>query len=139
MPLVYCARAAIGSSCGAHRSPARSAARGLLANGYSSSARGWAEAYTRAGGDWPRLREQVELVLPPHLPQRWDLGSKEGRPLALAYGEAGFSGSGTTGGKGVLVKQMQRQACKQFPGRVVLVHEFRTSRVSSARTNVVAG
>ncbi|GFH29783.1 hypothetical protein HaLaN_28504 [Haematococcus lacustris] len=33
----------------------------------------------------------------------------------------------------------QRTACKQFPGRVVLVHEFRTSRVSSARTNVVAG
>ncbi|GFH29120.1 hypothetical protein HaLaN_27727 [Haematococcus lacustris] len=34
---------------------------------------------------------------------------------------------------------MLREACKQFPGRVVLVHEFRTSRVSSARTNVVAG
>ncbi|GFH13415.1 hypothetical protein HaLaN_09296 [Haematococcus lacustris] len=34
---------------------------------------------------------------------------------------------------------MLREACKQFPGRVVLVHEFRTSRVSSARTNVVQG
>ncbi|KAJ9515773.1 hypothetical protein QJQ45_008671 [Haematococcus lacustris] len=34
---------------------------------------------------------------------------------------------------------MLREACKQFPGRVVLVHEFRTSRVSSARTDVVAG
>ncbi|GFH29808.1 hypothetical protein HaLaN_28536 [Haematococcus lacustris] len=34
---------------------------------------------------------------------------------------------------------MQREACKQFPGRVVLVHEFRTNRVSSARTNVVQG
>ncbi|KAJ9526117.1 hypothetical protein QJQ45_009611 [Haematococcus lacustris] len=62
-----------------------------------------------------------------------------GRPLALAYGAAGFSGSGSTGSKGVPVKQMLREACKQFPGRVVLVHEFRTSRVSSARTNVVAG
>ncbi|KAJ9516207.1 hypothetical protein QJQ45_024643, partial [Haematococcus lacustris] len=62
-----------------------------------------------------------------------------GRPLALAYGAAGFSGSGSIGSKGVPVKQMQREACKQFPGRVVLVHEFRTSRVSSARTNVVAG
>ncbi|GFH19910.1 hypothetical protein HaLaN_16942 [Haematococcus lacustris] len=40
---------------------------------------------------------------------------------------------------GVPVKQMLREACQQFPGRVVLVHEFRTSRVSSARTNVVAG
>ncbi|GFH14022.1 hypothetical protein HaLaN_09995, partial [Haematococcus lacustris] len=34
---------------------------------------------------------------------------------------------------------MLREACKQFPGRVVLVHEFRTSRISSARTDVVAG
>ncbi|KAJ9525712.1 hypothetical protein QJQ45_003480 [Haematococcus lacustris] len=59
-----------------------------------------------------------------------------GRPLALAYGAAGFSGSGSIGSKGVPVKQMRREACKQFPGRVVLVHEFRTSRVSSARTNV---
>ncbi|KAJ9518074.1 hypothetical protein QJQ45_009992 [Haematococcus lacustris] len=62
-----------------------------------------------------------------------------GRPLALAYGAAGFSGSGSIGSKGVPVKQMLREACKQFPGSVVLVHEFRTSRVSSARTNVVAG
>ncbi|KAJ9523786.1 hypothetical protein QJQ45_019982 [Haematococcus lacustris] len=62
-----------------------------------------------------------------------------GRPLALAYGAASFSGSGSIGSKGVPVKQMQREACKQFPGRVVLVHEFRTSRVSSARTNVVQG
>ncbi|KAJ9514709.1 hypothetical protein QJQ45_028410, partial [Haematococcus lacustris] len=62
-----------------------------------------------------------------------------GRPLALAYGAAGFNGNGSIGSKGVPVKQMQREACKQFPGRVVLVHEFRTSRVSSARTNVVAG
>ncbi|KAJ9518587.1 hypothetical protein QJQ45_018613 [Haematococcus lacustris] len=62
-----------------------------------------------------------------------------GRPLALACGAASFSGSGTTGSKGVPVKQMLREACKQFPGRVVLEHEFRTSRVSSARTNVVQG
>ncbi|KAJ9528024.1 hypothetical protein QJQ45_005708 [Haematococcus lacustris] len=34
---------------------------------------------------------------------------------------------------------MLREACKQFPGRVVLVHEFRTSRVSSAYTDVVPG
>ncbi|KAJ9521100.1 hypothetical protein QJQ45_022796 [Haematococcus lacustris] len=61
-----------------------------------------------------------------------------GRPLALAYGAAGFSGIGSIGSRGVPVKQMRREACKQFSGRVVLVHEFRTSRVSSARTNVVA-
>ncbi|KAJ9534020.1 hypothetical protein QJQ45_002025 [Haematococcus lacustris] len=43
-----------------------------------------------------------------------------GRPLALAYGAAGFSDA-------------------QGGMRVLLVDEFRTSRVSSARTNVVAG
>ncbi|KAJ9510400.1 hypothetical protein QJQ45_015866 [Haematococcus lacustris] len=62
-----------------------------------------------------------------------------GRPLALAYGAAGFSGSGGIGSRGVPVKQMLRDACKQLPGRVLMVHEFRTSRVSSARTNMVAG
>ncbi|KAJ9510977.1 hypothetical protein QJQ45_027797 [Haematococcus lacustris] len=62
-----------------------------------------------------------------------------GRPLALAYGAAGLSGSGGIGSRGVPVKQMLREACKQLPGRVLMVHEFRTSRVSSARTNMVAG
>ncbi|KAJ9523048.1 hypothetical protein QJQ45_023856 [Haematococcus lacustris] len=62
-----------------------------------------------------------------------------GRPLALAYGAAGFSVAGSRGSKGVPAKQMLREACQQFPGRVLMVHEFRTSRVSSARTNVVAG
>ncbi|KAJ9519688.1 hypothetical protein QJQ45_013316 [Haematococcus lacustris] len=63
--------------------------------------------------------------------------AETGRPLALAYGAAGFSGSGTIGSKGVPVKQMLREACKHFPGRVVMVHEFRTSRVSSARNDDV--
>ncbi|KAJ9522416.1 hypothetical protein QJQ45_008282 [Haematococcus lacustris] len=62
-----------------------------------------------------------------------------GRPLALAYGAAGFSGAGSMGSRGVPVKQMLREACRHFPGRVLMVHEFRTSRVSSAHTNVVAG
>ncbi|GFH10142.1 uncharacterized protein HaLaN_05403 [Haematococcus lacustris] len=62
-----------------------------------------------------------------------------GRPLALAYGAAGFSGAGSMGSRGVPVKQMLREACQQFPGRVLMVDEFRTSRVSSAHTNVVAG
>ncbi|GFH13717.1 hypothetical protein HaLaN_09654 [Haematococcus lacustris] len=48
----------------------------------------------------------------------------KGRPLALAYGAAGFRGSGSIGSRGVPVKQMLREACQQFPGRVVLVHEF---------------
>ncbi|KAJ9517233.1 hypothetical protein QJQ45_009151 [Haematococcus lacustris] len=47
-----------------------------------------------------------------------------GRPLALAYGAAGFSGGGSRGSRGVPIKQMLREACKQSPGRVVLVHEF---------------
>ncbi|KAJ9520657.1 hypothetical protein QJQ45_007455 [Haematococcus lacustris] len=59
-----------------------------------------------------------------------------GHPLALAYRAASFSGRGS---RGVPVKQMLREACKQFPRRVVQVHEFRTSRVSSAHTDVVAG
>ncbi|KAJ9520278.1 hypothetical protein QJQ45_030261, partial [Haematococcus lacustris] len=55
------------------------------------------------------------------------------RILALAYGAAGFNGSGTIGCRGVPVSQMQKEAVKQFrPERVVLVDEFRTSRVSSA-------
>ncbi|KAJ9512291.1 hypothetical protein QJQ45_012924 [Haematococcus lacustris] len=57
----------------------------------------------------------------------------------LPAGAAGFSGSGSIGSKGVPVKQMRWEACKQFPERVVLVHGFRTNRVSSARTNVVQG
>ncbi|KAJ9523298.1 hypothetical protein QJQ45_005260 [Haematococcus lacustris] len=63
--------------------------------------------------------------------------AETGRPLALAYGSAGFSGSGSIGSRGVPVKQMLREACKQFPSRVVMVHEFRTSRVSSARNDDV--
>ncbi|KAJ9512292.1 hypothetical protein QJQ45_012923 [Haematococcus lacustris] len=58
---------------------------------------------------------------------------------SLREGAAGFSGSGSIGSKGVPVKQMRWEACKQFPERVVLVHGFRTNRVSSARTNVVQG
>ncbi|GFH13723.1 uncharacterized protein HaLaN_09661 [Haematococcus lacustris] len=55
------------------------------------------------------------------------------RILALAYGAAGFSGSGSIGCRGVPVSQMLKEAVKQFrAGRVVLVDEFRTSRVSSA-------
>ncbi|KAJ9506800.1 hypothetical protein QJQ45_009502 [Haematococcus lacustris] len=54
------------------------------------------------------------------------------RILALAYGAAGFNGSGTIGCRGVPVSQMRKEAVKQFrPERVVLVDEFRTSRVSS--------
>ncbi|KAJ9518160.1 hypothetical protein QJQ45_010096 [Haematococcus lacustris] len=53
--------------------------------------------------------------------------------LALAYGAAGFKGTGTIGCRGVPVSQMQKEAVKQFRAeRVVLVDEFRTSRVSSA-------
>ncbi|KAJ9508164.1 hypothetical protein QJQ45_021571 [Haematococcus lacustris] len=48
-------------------------------------------------------------------------------------GAAGFSGSGSIGCRGVPVSQMLKEALRQFPaGRVVLVDEFRTSRVSSA-------
>ncbi|KAJ9509571.1 hypothetical protein QJQ45_011217 [Haematococcus lacustris] len=55
------------------------------------------------------------------------------RILALAYGAASFSGSGSVGCRGVPVSQMRKEAVKQFgAGRVVLVEEFRTSRVSSA-------
>ncbi|GFH25554.1 uncharacterized protein HaLaN_23537, partial [Haematococcus lacustris] len=85
-----------------------------------------------------RYREYADTTLVTW-PAMWAELSKARRPLALAYGAAGFSGSGSIGSKGVPVKQMLREACKQFPGRVVLVHEFRTSRVSSARTNVVQG
>ncbi|KAJ9504803.1 hypothetical protein QJQ45_021478 [Haematococcus lacustris] len=49
---------------------------------------------------------------------------------------AGFDGSGTIGGRSVPVNQMLKEALRQFPaGRVLMVDEFRTSRVSSAYSN----
>ncbi|KAJ9526805.1 hypothetical protein QJQ45_017439, partial [Haematococcus lacustris] len=69
---------------------------------------------------WSKVKKQAQ--------KRWP-----DRILALAYGAAGFNGTGTIGCRGVPVSQMQKEAVKQFrPGRVVLVDEFRTSRVSSA-------
>ncbi|KAJ9518560.1 hypothetical protein QJQ45_018537 [Haematococcus lacustris] len=69
---------------------------------------------------WAKLIKQAK--------QRWP-----DRILALAYGAAGFSGSGSIGCRGVPVSQMLKEAVRQFPaGRVVMVDEFRTSRVSSA-------
>ncbi|KAJ9509410.1 hypothetical protein QJQ45_001852 [Haematococcus lacustris] len=60
------------------------------------------------------------------------------RILALAYGAASFSGSGSIGCRGVPVSQMRKEAVKQFgAGRVVLVDEFRTSRVSSAYSHPI--
>ncbi|KAJ9509042.1 hypothetical protein QJQ45_001531 [Haematococcus lacustris] len=60
------------------------------------------------------------------------------RILALAYGAASFSGSGSIGCRGVPVSQMRKEAVQQFgAGRVVLVDEFRTSRVSSAYSHPI--
>ncbi|KAJ9533741.1 hypothetical protein QJQ45_026801 [Haematococcus lacustris] len=74
------------------------------------------------GARWPSSGLRL-----PRVPKVRCNSAATGRPLALAYGAAGFSGS--IGSKGVPVKQMLREACKQFPGRAVLVHEFRTSRL----------
>ncbi|GFH32470.1 uncharacterized protein HaLaN_31697, partial [Haematococcus lacustris] len=72
---------------------------------------------------WSKLITQVK--------KRWP-----DRVLALAYGAAGFNGSGTIGCRGVPVSQMLKEALRQFPaGRVLIVDEFRTSRVSSAYSN----
>ncbi|KAJ9521547.1 hypothetical protein QJQ45_008844 [Haematococcus lacustris] len=69
---------------------------------------------------WAKVKKQAQ--------KRWP-----DRILALAYGAASFSGSGSVGCRGVPVSQMRKEAVKQFgEGRVVLVDEFRTSRVSSA-------
>ncbi|KAJ9530255.1 hypothetical protein QJQ45_023541 [Haematococcus lacustris] len=69
---------------------------------------------------WAKVKKQAQ--------KRWP-----DRILALAYGAASFSGSGSVGCRGVPVSQMRKEAVKQFgAGRVVLVDEFRTSRVSSA-------
>ncbi|KAJ9508810.1 hypothetical protein QJQ45_028131 [Haematococcus lacustris] len=69
---------------------------------------------------WAKVKKQAQ--------KRWP-----DRILALAYGAASFSGSGSVGCRGVPVSQMRKEAVKQFgAGRVVLVEEFRTSRVSSA-------
>ncbi|KAJ9522331.1 hypothetical protein QJQ45_008199 [Haematococcus lacustris] len=69
---------------------------------------------------WAKVNKQARKLWPDRI-------------LALAYGAAGFNGSGTIGCRGVPVSQMRKEAVKQFrPERVVLVDEFRTSRVSSA-------
>ncbi|KAJ9509070.1 hypothetical protein QJQ45_001561 [Haematococcus lacustris] len=69
---------------------------------------------------WAKVKKQAQ--------KRWP-----DRILALAYGAASFSGSGSVGCRCVPVSQMRKEAVKQFgAGRVVLVEEFRTSRVSSA-------
>ncbi|KAJ9527103.1 hypothetical protein QJQ45_025201, partial [Haematococcus lacustris] len=69
---------------------------------------------------WAKVKKQAQKLWPDRI-------------LALAYGAAGFNGSGTIGCRGVPVSQMQKEAVKQFrPERVVLVDEFRTNRVSSA-------
>ncbi|KAJ9508717.1 hypothetical protein QJQ45_028009 [Haematococcus lacustris] len=69
---------------------------------------------------WAKVKKQAQ--------KRWP-----DRILALAYGAASFSGSGSIGCRGVPVSQMRKEAVQQFgAGRVVLVDEFRTSRVSSA-------
>ncbi|KAJ9533824.1 hypothetical protein QJQ45_026907, partial [Haematococcus lacustris] len=74
-------------------------------------------------GFWSKLIKQAK--------QRWP-----DRALALAYGAAGFSGSGSVGCRGVPVSQIVKEALRQFPaGRVFMVDEFRTSRVSSAYSN----
>ncbi|GFH10535.1 uncharacterized protein HaLaN_05862 [Haematococcus lacustris] len=69
---------------------------------------------------WSKLIKQAK--------QRWPA-----RVLALAYGAAGFSSSGSVGCRGVSVSQMLKEALRQFPaGRELMVDEFSTSRVSSA-------
>ncbi|KAJ9527394.1 hypothetical protein QJQ45_025663 [Haematococcus lacustris] len=69
---------------------------------------------------WAKVNKQAKKLWPDRI-------------LALAYGAASFSGSGSIGCRGVPVSQMRKEAVKQFgAGRVVLVDEFRTSRVSSA-------
>ncbi|KAJ9526215.1 hypothetical protein QJQ45_009685 [Haematococcus lacustris] len=79
-----------------------------------------------------KASEDVVAAIPDHVNKQakklWP-----DRILALAYGAAGFNGTGTIGCRGVPVSKMQKEAVRQFrPERVVLVDEFRTSRVSSA-------
>ncbi|GFH14244.1 uncharacterized protein HaLaN_10262, partial [Haematococcus lacustris] len=74
-------------------------------------------------GFWSKLIKQAKKRWPDRIP-------------ALAYGAAGFSSSGSIGCRGVPVSQMLKEAPRQFPaGGVVMVDEFRTSRVSSAYSN----
>ncbi|KAJ9515716.1 hypothetical protein QJQ45_002647 [Haematococcus lacustris] len=61
--------------------------------------------------------------------QRW-----LARVLALAYGAAGFSSSGSVGCRGVSVSQMLKEALRQFPaGQELMVDEFSTSRAEVHR------
>ncbi|KAJ9534456.1 hypothetical protein QJQ45_016175 [Haematococcus lacustris] len=86
--------------------------------GYDSTHNTWEPRSNLTGCD--KVNKQAKKLWPDRI-------------LALAYGAAGFKGSGTIGCRGVPVSQMQKEAVKQFrPERVVLVDEFRTSRFSSA-------
>ncbi|KAJ9510673.1 hypothetical protein QJQ45_027517 [Haematococcus lacustris] len=74
---------------------------------------------------WAKVKKQAQKLWPDRI-------------LALAYGAASFSGSGSIGCRGVPVSQMRKEAVQQFgAGRVVLVDEFRTSRVSSAYSHPI--
>ncbi|KAJ9517980.1 hypothetical protein QJQ45_004349 [Haematococcus lacustris] len=67
----------------------------------------------------PMQTAQLTLLIPliKQAKQRWP-----DRVLALAYGAAGFSGSGSIGCRGVPVSQMLKEALRQFPaGRVLMV------------------
>ncbi|KAJ9517853.1 hypothetical protein QJQ45_004219 [Haematococcus lacustris] len=88
----------------------------------------WANAKFRLYCGKKRVVARFWSKLIKEAKQRWP-----DRILALAYGAAGFSGSGSIGCRGVPVSQMLKEALRQFPAeRVVMVDEFRTSRVSSA-------
>ncbi|KAJ9526617.1 hypothetical protein QJQ45_017626 [Haematococcus lacustris] len=88
----------------------------------------WANAKFRLYCGKQRVVARFLSKLIKQAKQRWP-----DRVLALDYGAAGFSGSGNIGCRGVPVSQMLKEAVKQFgAGRVVMVDEFRTSRVSSA-------
>ncbi|KAJ9532098.1 hypothetical protein QJQ45_003793 [Haematococcus lacustris] len=109
---------------------------------YTASLQRYREYVAMTLVTWPAM--WAEMSKPRWSNARFRLYGGKQRTVAKFWAEQPqvapwLSGSGSIGSKGVPVKQMLREACQQFPGRVLMVHEFRTSRVSSARTNVVAG
>ncbi|GFH32900.1 uncharacterized protein HaLaN_32192 [Haematococcus lacustris] len=91
----------------------------------------WANAKFRLYCGKKRVVAGFQSKLIKQAKQQWP-----NRVLALAYGAAGFSGSGSVGCRGVPVSQMLKEALRQLPaGRVLMVDEFRTSRVSLAYSN----